>query len=198
MQFHGYATPNLLRQKAEFEYTAQMCAVERLDIPDMAAEEYLDLRQEIERREQMYEACCTLAHLKSAIDECLLVVGNRSLSALLPQLSEHREPDTTADQVSLNPRNPFFQEITLEKDPHDPVGNRIKAAVFRPGKSIPIEWIQQQIPDLYHANDPASEFSSEYEVLRLVNDQAGCLKFVRGSEPGREEPAIREIVVLCW
>ena len=175
-----------------------MCALEQMAVPEGAAEEYLSVRREIERREELYEANCTSVQLGAAIDWCLQVIAERRISELVPLLADGQEQSELPSDLRLNPRHPFFKEIVLKMDPLAPDSGEIKMAVFLPGRAIPLDWLESELPDLYAGGTDPDAGALHFEVLRLVNDRSGRIEFVCEQVEEDRRPLIGKFVVWCW
>src|SRR4030095_4820756 len=111
-----YTTSSLLKSKKDFEYTAQMSALERVEIPDLVAEEYRLIKQEIERRETIYTRNATSSNFFEALKDVLTAIGQPTLSGLIDRLAQGVEFNQQSAEVRLNPKSEIFREIVLRRE----------------------------------------------------------------------------------
>ena len=183
--------------KAEFEYGAQMAALEKIDIDPASVEEYTELANELAGREDLYREQSSPEAFRSAVADCLVLIGQRSLPALVSHLSQGYEPTGKFGEVRLNPKNKFFREIVLHIDEKRNDDETVRAAHFTPGRAIPISWIEAEFMDLSSATEGEGGVK-RYDVLRVFDDKSGRLEFfAQHQEPDADERVTR-ISVWCW
>jgi len=197
MQFQNCTTASLLRRKQEFEYAAQLSAIERIAVPEDAAEEYYSVEREITRREELYQTKCTKSHLGLALRDCMLLIGEPDLAQLLGQLAQGQEPGESSDQLRLNPINPFFKEIVLRRDSAEAQADTVRSATFLPGRAIPLAWLRSLLPDLGAPLATKGGPGVHFEVVRVVNGRSGRLEFYCLSAGDSPEAPVSKIVVSC-
>lgn len=197
MRFQNYTTPMLEQLKADFEYTAQMSALEKIETDPASAEEYAELTDELARREEMYRQHSTREGFAKALEDCLLPIGQRLVASLITELGQGRESTERPDEVRLNPRNPFFRDVVLQVDEDQGSDGLVRRAVFVPGNTIPFEWVQAEVADL-PASFQAENGRRRYDVLRLLSDRSGRIEFVSQIDESSGEERVTGIVVWCW
>jgi len=176
MRLNDYTTSTLVKNKQEFEYTAQMCALERFDMPDLAVQEYRLIKQEIERRELVYTSQATSSHLAEALNVVFTAIQCRSLPVLVDSLAQGVEVKEKSAEVRLNPKSGFFREILLRRQ-LDGKEDIVNAAIFIPGGAVPLAWLRAACPDL----TVSIMHPQVYEVVRMAGDQTGRIEFVTDS-----------------
>ncbi|HEY9869070.1 MAG TPA: hypothetical protein V6D08_07880 [Candidatus Obscuribacterales bacterium] len=193
----SYTTAKLEKLKSDFEYTAQMAALERIEVDAASMQEYSDLSDELARREEVYRESCVLSRLAPSIADCLQVVGQRRMPELVASLADGLESTGAFGEVRLNPKNTFFREILLQLDQVQGDGETVKSAVFVTGQPIPLQWVKDACGDL--SSGVATEAGQKrYDLLRLVEDRPGRLEFFADQDNEKAPEMVSKIVCWCW
>ena len=197
MRFQNYTTDKLRQLKSQFEYTAQMAALEKIEVDPASIEEYTELTQELSGREEVYREHSSQHAFRRAVSDCLLLIEQRSVLQLLAALGQGYEPTGKFAEVRLNPKNSFFREIVLQIDARSGNEETVRAGHFVPGYPIPMEWVRAEFADLSSPSVEA-DGSRRYDVLRLRHERSGRLEFVAKEERPESEEKVSRISVWCW
>jgi len=174
-----------------------MAALERIEVDAASVEEYTELAKEIAKREQAYSEQSSKEAFRTAVAECMHLLKQRSLPALISYLGQGYESTGKFGEVRVNPKNQFFREIVLQLDERRPNDENIRTAHFFPGRSVPLEWVQGEFGDLSGVSIDETGIR-HYDVLRLLNERSGRLEFVAENPGTNGEEHITRISVWCW
>lgn len=188
---------SLLKRIEEFEYAALMGALERQEVPEAAAQDYLTMKEELRRREELHRQSCTRANFPAALEAVLAVIAERRLGKLVLRLAQGAEHWDQSAEVRINPKNPFFKEIVLRRLMAGDA-DTVKAAIFVPGGTLPLAWVRELFPDLAMSAEAWPGEPLVYEVLRIAKDQAGRIEFVSSSEAYDPDAHVTAIRISCW
>lgn len=171
--FENTSTRELTCRRTEIQTTAFGMMTAQMEVPESLGSDFDEIDRELKRREEVFNQHRVTQPIVSLLDDLLSAISTKSLSNQASRLSHGYT--CSSKQCKLNPKNPFFDEISLSIKSGAGDNDTVEETTFHLRLVLTLDELRAFVPDL--SESEANSAGKSFRILRMSENTCGAIDF---------------------